>query len=97
MVSNQGWSKEHLQPHTKGMPTIKETNMLAANMDILLKCLDDTAKFKEHMNNYDQAVDTPSACEVCENGGHSGNNCPETREEVAFINNNNNNNNNNNR
>jgi hypothetical protein len=26
-------------------------------------------------------------CEVCGNIGHSGNDCPETREEVAFINN----------
>ena len=26
-------------------------------------------------------------CEVCGNVGHSGNNCPETREKVAFINN----------
>ena len=26
-------------------------------------------------------------CEVCENVGHSGNDCPETHEEAAFINN----------
>ena len=26
-------------------------------------------------------------CEVCGNVGHSGNDCPETHEEVAFINN----------
>ena len=28
-------------------------------------------------------------CEVSENTGHSGNNCPETQEDVNFINNNN--------
>jgi hypothetical protein len=52
MVSNQGWSEERLQPHTKGMHTVKETDMLAAKMDLLLKHLDEWAKFKEHMNNY---------------------------------------------
>jgi hypothetical protein len=30
-------------------------------------------------------------CEVCGNVGHSGNHCPETREEASFINNGNNN------
>jgi hypothetical protein len=51
MVSNQGWSEEHLQPHTKGIHTIKEMDMLAAKMDLLLKRLDERVKFKEHMNN----------------------------------------------
>jgi hypothetical protein len=71
------------------MHTVKEIDMLATKLDLLLKCLDERAKFKEHMNNYAQATDAPSACEVYENGGHSGNDYPETREEVAFINNNN--------
>jgi hypothetical protein len=71
------------------MHTIKETDMLATKMDLLLKRLDERAKFKEHMNNYTQVVDSPSACEVCGNGGHSGNDCPEIREDVAFMNNNN--------
>jgi hypothetical protein len=62
---------------------------LTTKMDFLLKCLDERAKFKEHMNNYAQAVDSPSACEVCSNGGHSTNDSLETREEVAFMNNNN--------
>ena len=30
-------------------------------------------------------------CEVCGNGGQSGNDCPEAREDAAYINNNNNN------
>jgi hypothetical protein len=46
------------------MHTIKEMDMLAAKMDLLLKHLDERAKFKEHMNNYGQAIDAPSACEV---------------------------------
>jgi hypothetical protein len=90
MVSNQGWSKERLQPRTKGMHTVKETDMLAAKMDLVLKCLNKRVKFKEHMNNYTQAIDALSACEVCGNNGHSGNDYPETREDIAFINNSNN-------
>jgi hypothetical protein len=72
------------------MHTIKETGMLTANMDLLLKCLDERAKLMEHMNNYApvQAINSHSACEVCKNGGHLGNDCPETREDAAFINNN---------
>ena len=31
MVSNQGRSDERLQPRTKGMHTVKETDMIAAN------------------------------------------------------------------
>ena len=38
MVSNQGWSDERLQPHTKGMHTVKETDMIA-KLDLLLKHL----------------------------------------------------------
>jgi hypothetical protein len=30
------------------------------------------------------------ACEVCGDGGQSGNYCPETREELSFVNNYNN-------
>jgi hypothetical protein len=36
-----------------------------------------------------QAIDSHSLCEVCRNGGHSGNDCPKTREDAAFINHNN--------
>jgi hypothetical protein len=34
-----------------------------------------------------QAIDSQMTCEVCGNIGHSGNDCPETHEEAAFINN----------
>ena len=40
IVSNQGWNKERSQPQTKGgMHNIKETDMLVAKMDLLLKHL----------------------------------------------------------
>ena len=32
-------------------------------------------------------MDSHMTCEVCGNVGHSGNDCPETHEEAAFINN----------
>ena len=92
MVANQGWNEECSQPQTKGgMYTVKETDMLIAKMGILLNHLHERAEFKEHRNNYTQAMDSYMTCEVCGNGGHSRNDCPETREDAAYINNNNNN------
>ena len=42
MVSHQGWNEERSQPRTKGgMHTIKETDMLAAKLDLLLKKFDE--------------------------------------------------------
>ena len=89
MVSNQGWNEGRSQPKTKGgMHTVKETDMLAAKLDLLLEKLDE--------GNWQQmlvpvhAMKSYSMCEVCGDGGHSGNDCLETREEVAYINNNNN-------
>ena len=35
-----------------------------------------------------QAMNTYLTCEVCGSGGHSGNDCPETHEDAAYINNN---------
>ena len=41
MVSNQGWNEECSQPRTKGgMHTVKETDMHATKLDLLLKKLD---------------------------------------------------------
>ena len=68
------------------MHTIKETDMLAAKLDLLLKKLDE--------GNWQQmpipvhAVNSYLTGEVCGDGGHSGNDCPETREDTAYINNN---------
>ena len=63
--------------------------MLAAKMDLLLKKLDKGNK--QQMFIPVQAMDSYMMREVCGNGGHSGNDCPETREDAAYIINNNNN------
>ena len=61
--------------------------MLAAKLDLLLK------KFDEgnwpHMPVPVHAMNSYFTCEVCGDGGQSGNDCPETREDAAYINNNN--------
>jgi hypothetical protein len=41
MVSNQGWSEEHLQPQTKGMHTVKEMDMMAVKLDLLVNKMDE--------------------------------------------------------
>jgi len=42
MFSNQGWNEECSQPRTKDeMHTVKETDMLAAKLDLLMKKLDE--------------------------------------------------------
>ena len=71
------------------MHTVKETDMLVTKTDLLLKHLHERVEFKEHRNNYAQAMNSYMTCEVCGNGGHSGNYCPETREDTAYVNNNN--------
>ena len=60
------------------MHTVKETDMIAAKLDLL-----------KHRENYAQAMNSHSLCEVCGNDGHSGNDCPETREDCANLSNNN--------
>ena len=90
MVSNQGWSDERLQPRTKSTHTVKETDMIIAKLDLLLKHLGERAEFKKHRENYAHAMESHFTCEVCGNDGHSGNDCPETHEDCAYLNNNNN-------
>jgi hypothetical protein len=60
--------------------------MLATKMDLLMKQL-------EAPSNMETAkiMDARMMCEVCGNVGHSGNDCPKTREEASFIKNGNNN------
>ncbi|KAK3132494.1 hypothetical protein QOZ80_6AG0522850 [Eleusine coracana subsp. coracana] len=48
MVSTQGWSEDRLQPRPRGMHSVKEVDMLAAKIDLLMKKMDDQAKEK-HM------------------------------------------------
>ena len=61
--------------------------MLAAKIDLLMKRLEEWTQDKESMMGTVQALDSQMTCEVCVNVGHSGNDCPKTYEETAFINN----------
>jgi hypothetical protein len=74
MIFNQGWSDERLQPRQRGTHIVKEADMLTAKMDLLMKRL----------------MDPHMTCEFCGNIGHSGNHCPETQEDVMYMNDNNN-------
>src|SRR6187455_2035222 len=85
MVENQGWSDDRTQPKTRGVHQVEALDMLAAKMDLLMKKLE--APTQEMV----QAMDARMICEVCGNTGHSGNDCPETREDAHYINNYNNN------
>ena len=89
MVSNQGWSDDHLQRHQQGMHSIKEADMLAMKIDLLLKKFEDYSQDKDQIQTL-QALETHMTCEVCGNVGHSGDNCPETQEEALYLNGNNN-------
>jgi hypothetical protein len=52
-----------------------------------MKRLEELAQEKDKIMGTIQAMDSHMTCEVCGNVGHSGNDCPETRDEAAFINN----------
>ena len=71
MVSNQGWSDERLQPRMKGMHTVKETDMISAKLDLLIKKMEEGSKQQIHALVY--AMGSHFTCEVCGNDGHSGN------------------------
>ena len=64
--------------------------MLSAKMDLSMKKIEEgSKKEQEAIQPYatTQAVEADQWCEVCGGDDH----CPETKEEVNFINNNNNN------
>ena len=69
------------------MHTVKEVDMLAAKMDLLLKRLDERVTDKEAMKGTVKAMDSQMTCEVYGEVGHLGNNCPETHEDATYINN----------
>ena len=69
------------------MHTVKETDMLAAKLDLLMKKLDEGNRPQVPVPVH--AMNSYFTCEVCGDGGHSGNDCPESREDAAYINNNN--------
>ena len=75
----------------KGTHTVNEIDMIIARLDLLLKHLGERAEFKKHRENYARVMESHFTCEVCGNDGHSGNDCPETCEDCAYLNNNNNN------
>jgi len=67
--------------------TVKEADMLAMKMDLLLNRQDERAADKEAMKSTVQAMDSHMTCVVYGEVRHSGNDCPETREEASYINN----------
>ena len=69
------------------MYTVKEADMLAAKMDLLLKRLDKRAADKEAMKGTIKAMDSHMTCEVYREVRHSWNDCPKTHEEASYINN----------
>jgi hypothetical protein len=69
------------------MHTVKEADMLAAKMDLLLKRLDQRAADKEAMKATVQAMDSHMTCEIYGEVEHLGYNCPKTREDATYINN----------
>ena len=66
---------------------MKETDMLATKMDLLLKRLDERAIDKEAMKGTVKAMDSHMTCEVYGEVRHLGNDCPKIREEASYINN----------
>ena len=69
------------------MHTVKETDMLATKIDLLLSRLNDRAHGKEAMMATVQAIDSQMTCELYGEVRHSGNNYPKTHEDAAYINN----------
>ena len=84
MVSNQAWSDDRLQPHKRGMHSIKEIDMLAAKMDLLAKRVEHYEKVSAQETL--KAMDSHMTYEVCGDVGHSGNSYPKTQEDRNFIN-----------
>jgi hypothetical protein len=88
MASNQRWNEERVQPYKRrgGMHQLKETDMLTAKVDLLIKRLkDQMGEKKEVMHIHDSRM----TYEECEDTRHSGSNCPKLQEDVNYIINNN--------
>jgi hypothetical protein len=71
MVANQSWGEE--QKQQKGMHTMKEVDMLATKIDLLLSRLNKRAYEKEATKATVQAMDSHMTCEVCGEVRHLGN------------------------
>ena len=63
MVTNQGWSDERLQSRQRVMHTVKETDKVAAKIDLLLKKFEDYSQDKAQMQTL-QALEARMTCEV---------------------------------
>ena len=59
--------------------------MIAAKLDLLIKKMEEGSKQPIHAPVY--AMGSHFTCEVCGNDGHSGNECPKTHEDYAYLNN----------
>jgi hypothetical protein len=68
------------------MHQLKDVDMLSAKMDLLMKKLEDRVSDKKEVMHINDFCMT---CEVYGDTRHSGNNYPETQEDVNYINNNN--------
>jgi hypothetical protein len=74
IVFIQGWSDDRLHSRQWGMHTVKETNMLAAKIDLILKKFEGYSQDKVQTQTL-QALDVRMTCEVCGNTGHTSNDC----------------------
>jgi hypothetical protein len=66
------------------MHSVKEIDMLAAKMDLLAKRVEHYEKVSAQETL--KAMDSHMTCEVYEDVGHSGHSCPETQEDLNFVN-----------
>ena len=58
--------------------------MLAAKMDLLTKRVEHYEKMSAQETL--KAMDSHMTCKVCGDDGHSSNSCPETQEDLNFVN-----------
>ena len=58
-----------------------ETDIIVAKLDLLIKKLGEESQQQIQAPIY--AMGSHFMCEVCGNDGHSGNDCPETREDCG--------------
>ena len=76
------------------MHTVHEVDMVSTKMDLLMKKTEEGSKKEQEaiqLHATARAVEVDPWCEVCGRDDHSGNNCPQTREDVNYINDNDNN------
>jgi len=83
MVGNQSWGEG--RKTQKGSQSVKEADVLAAKIDLLLQRMHGQVA-NPNMGTV-QAVNSHTSCEVCGDDVQSGNNCPGTQKEVAYVNN----------